>query len=124
MREFGGVHGDFITEARAEFTASTQHHTGFGVCMRVRRARMTWSERNELWKRWREGESVVDIARALARERTGVGRVITAGGGIAPRPRCRSPRVLSTTEREEISRGLADGQSLRALARRLGRAPS
>ena len=92
--------------------------------MRVRRARMTWSERNELWKRWRAGESVVDIARALARERTGVGRIITAGGGIAPPPRCRSRRVLSTTEREEISRGLADGQSLRALARCLGRAPS
>jgi IS30 family transposase len=92
--------------------------------MRVRRARMSWIERNELWKRWREGESVVDIARALARERTGVGRIITADGGIAPRPRCRSTRVLSTTDREEISRGLADGQSLRALARQLGRAPS
>ena len=92
--------------------------------MRVPRVRMTWRERNELWKRWREGASVVDIARALAWERTSVGRIITASGGIAPRPRCRSARVLSTTEREEISRGLADGQSLRTLARRLGRAPS
>ena len=92
--------------------------------MRVRRGRMSWIERNEMWKRWRAGESVVDIARALARERTGVGRIIAAGGGIAPRPRCRSTRVLSTMEREEISRGLADGQSLRVLARRLGRAPS
>ena len=92
--------------------------------MRVRRGWLTWSQRNELWQRWRAGESVVDIAKALDRERTGVGRIIAADGGIAPRPRRRSRLALTTTDREEISRGLALGHSLRHVARRLGRAPS
>jgi IS30 family transposase len=45
-------------------------------------------------------------------------------GGVRPRPRLRSERVLSLEEREEISRGLAEGVSLREIATRLGRAPS
>jgi IS30 family transposase len=92
--------------------------------MRGRRGRLSWSQRNELWRRWRAGESVVDIARALERERTGVGRLIAAEGGIAPRPRRRSRLALTMFEREEISRGLAGGAALRQLARQLGRAPS
>ena len=92
--------------------------------MRVRRTWMTWSQRNELWRRWRRGESLPQIARALER---GVGRIytiVTAEGGIAPVPRRRSPLALTTAEREEISRGLAQGASLRSIARGLGRAPS
>jgi transposase-like protein len=45
-------------------------------------------------------------------------------GGVRPRPRRRSKRVLSFEEREEISRGLAEGATLTAIAKRLGRAPS
>lgn len=90
----------------------------------MRRARMSWSERNELWRRWRAGESLVDIAKALDRERTRLGDLVAEAGGIAPRPRQRSRLALTTTEREEISRGLARGESLRHLARELGRAPS
>jgi IS30 family transposase len=47
-----------------------------------------------------------------------------ASGGIAPAPRTRSQRVLRFGEREEISRGLAAGDSLRAIAMRLNRAVS
>jgi len=77
-----------------------------------------------LWRRWRNGESVVDIARALQRERTSIGEVITEAGGIAPRPRHRSSMAITASEREEISRGLVRGDSVRGLARRLRRAPS
>jgi IS30 family transposase len=92
--------------------------------MGVRRPRMSWRERNELWRRWRAGESLVDIAKALDRERTRLGAVVLAAGGIAPRAQRRSRLALTAQEREEISRGLAHDETVRGLAQRLGRAPS
>ena len=92
--------------------------------MGVRRARMTWSERNELWRRWRAGESLVDIAKALARERTGLGNVVAAAGGIAPLAQQRSRLALTVQDREEISRGIAHDETVRGMAHRLDRAPS
>ena len=92
--------------------------------MRLRRPRMSWKERNELWRRWRAGESLMDIATALARERTGLGAVVAAAGGIAPAPQQRSRRALTLVEREEISRGIAGHETVRGMAARLHRAPS
>ena len=45
-------------------------------------------------------------------------------GGIRPRLRCRSPLALTLAEREEISRGVAAGRSMRSISRLLGRAAS
>src|SRR5262245_61413353 len=92
--------------------------------MGVRWSRMSWSERIELWRRWRHGESLRDIAQGLRRAPSVVYAAVGAEGGIAPRPRRRSRLALTTTEREEISRQLARGQSLRTISRILGRAPS
>lgn len=92
--------------------------------MGVRWSRMSWSERNELWARWRRGESLRDIARALDRVSSSVYDIVSAEGGIAPRPRRRSRLALTATEREEISRQLARGLSLRAIGHSLRRAPS
>lgn len=91
---------------------------------RVCRPRLSWSERNELWQRWRRGESQSEIARALHRVSSCVYNAVAAEGGVAPRPRCRAARALSSQEREEISRGLAQGASVRVIGRRLGRAAS
>ena len=91
-----------------------------GVC----RPRLSWREKNELWARWRRGESQSEIARGLHRVSSCVYHAVAAHGGVAPRPRGRAARVLTSREREEISRSLADGQSLRAISRRLRRAPS
>jgi transposase, IS30 family len=92
--------------------------------MGVRWSRMSWSERNELWTRWRRGESLRDIAQGLRRAPSVIYTVVGADGGIPPRARRRSRLALTATEREEISRQLACGQTLRAISRTLGRAPS
>src|SRR5574342_893580 len=83
------------------------------------------SERAELWERWRSGQCVADIARALERRnKSGVYRVLALNGGIAPLPRRRAQRALRLAEREEISRGIAAGWSMRRIAQTLGRSPS
>jgi IS30 family transposase len=92
--------------------------------MGVRWSRMSWTEKNELWGRWRRGESLREIAHALRRTSSAIYAAVGVEGGIAPRPRRRSRLALTTTEREDISRQLARGQSLRSISRMLGRAPS
>jgi IS30 family transposase len=90
----------------------------------MRTTYLSAAERQEIWRRWRTGEQLVDIAKSLERAWTSVARELDHTGGIAPRARRRSALVLSFAEREEISRGLVAGQTLRDIARRLGRAPS
>jgi len=81
-------------------------------------------ERAGPWRRWKDGSSVSDVARALGREPGTVHSFLSAAGGIAQPPRRRSKRALSLAERKEISRGLCAGWSIRAIARQVGRPPS
>ena len=89
-----------------------------------RRRNLTATERSDLWARWKGGQSLSDIARALDRKPGTIHRFLSASGGIAPAARCRSSRALSSAEREEISRGLSAGLSARQIAVQLGRQPS
>jgi IS30 family transposase len=84
----------------------------------------TAEELGSLWARWKRGENLVEIGRALERWPAVIRQVLCRAGGIAPRCRRRSARTLQMREREEISRMLAGGQSIRQIARTLGRAPS
>ena len=81
-------------------------------------------ERHELWERWKAGESVVEIANAISRAPASVYRLLERDGGVAPAVRRRSAQALRFEEREEISRALALGESLRSIARTLHRSAS
>jgi IS30 family transposase len=80
--------------------------------------------KQELWERWRAGESISNIARALQKPPGSIHGMLEATGGISPPQRRRRRCALTPAEREEISRGLATGESLRAIAARLGRSAS
>lgn len=85
---------------------------------------MSDEDRAELWVRWGRGESISDVARAIGRPPGSVFTVLRATGGYVPEPRRRREGTLTVEEREEISRGLAEELSLRAIAARIGRSPS
>ena len=91
---------------------------------RKRCVRLTASEKAVLWQRWRDGQSLSDIGRALGRHTGFVHKVLSSNGGISLAPRQRSRRALTLAEREEISRGIATGSSMRQIAARLVRPPS
>jgi IS30 family transposase len=93
--------------------------------MKQRKRRyFTAAEIAVIWDRWEKGESLNSIARDLGRGHSAVQGVLTRTGGIRPAPRCRSQRALSLAEREEISRGVVAGHSLRFIAASLNRAVS
>lgn len=81
-------------------------------------------EKAELWRRWKAGETISAMTRAMGRSHLTLLGAVRVHGGVAPRKRCRSRLALTFAEREEISRGLMAQQSIRQIARHLGRAPS
>ena len=87
-------------------------------------ARFTEEERVEVWDRWQAGDTNRVIGRDLGRSAASIRAFVESWGGVRPPVRRRSPQHLSLVEREEISRGVAAGDSLRMVATRLGRAPS
>jgi IS30 family transposase len=82
------------------------------------------SQRALMWEHWRKGETLHQIARLFDRYHSSVHRILAESGGIRPAERHRSRSALTLIEREEISRGIVEGRSTRAIAAALGRAPS
>nr|WP_186116020.1 IS30 family transposase [Burkholderia gladioli] len=80
--------------------------------------------KSEVWRRWRAGESFLGIGKALDKPAGSIYGVIRLCGGYTPTARKRSLRALTLSEREDISRGVSAGLSIRAIARQLNRAPS
>ncbi|MEV6324252.1 IS30 family transposase [Nocardia sp. NPDC051787] len=85
---------------------------------------MSDATKAELWRRWRGGESISVISRALGKPPGSVFTVLKHHGGIAPAVRAARTGHLTVEDREVISRGLSAGLSFRAIAETLDRAPS
>ena len=89
-----------------------------------RRWKLSLAQRADMWNRWKAGQSLNAIGRALGKEHNVIYCLLARHGGIAPPVRRRSQRVLTLAEREDISRGIASGSSMRVIAQRLRRASS
>ncbi len=89
-----------------------------------RRIYYSESQRAEIWDRWKRGETMNAIGRVFDRGHSSIFSVLEPTGGIRPPARRRSAGALSLCEREEISRGLVSGLSMRAIAKSLGRTAS
>ena len=89
-----------------------------------KRTRLSTSQRAEVWRRWKSGESLHAIGRALGKAHPVIHLLLKRHGGIAPLVRHRSRSALTLQEREDISRGIACGSSIRAIAKGLDRAAS
>src|SRR3981081_1423131 len=82
------------------------------------------AQRTDVWRRWKAGESLHRIGRAFDRPHTSIHCLLAHHGGIVPAVRRRSVLALTVVEREDISRGLASGLSIRDIAKGLERAAS
>jgi DNA-binding CsgD family transcriptional regulator len=90
----------------------------------AKRSRLSPTEKNDIWSRWKSGQSLHEIGRAYGKPHPSIRCVLLPRGGIAPAARRRSRLALTLAEREDISRGIASGSSLREIANRLDRASS
>ena len=82
------------------------------------------AQKADLWQRWKQGQSLSEIGRALGKHAGSIHGVVSSNGGFIPAVRKRSRWALTLAEREEISRGMVTDSSIRQIAATLGRAPS
>jgi len=92
----------------------------------VQRTRLKYTDevKSYIWDRYQQGDALKAIGRSCNRTSSSIHGLLSRTGGIRPRERKRASRALSLAEREEISRGLVSGLSIRAIAVQLDRAPS
>jgi IS30 family transposase len=92
--------------------------------MQRKRSRLSPTEKNDIWRRWKCGHSLHEIGRAHGRPHPTIRKLWLPSGGIPPIARRRSRLALTLAEREDISRGIASGSSIREIAQGLSRATS
>jgi IS30 family transposase len=90
----------------------------------MKRWKLSDAQRADMWNRWKTGQSLHAIGRALSKDHVVIRFLLARHGGIAPVARRRSPVALTLAEREDISRGIASGSSMRVIAQHLRRACS
>jgi IS30 family transposase len=89
-----------------------------------KRSRLSLTQRTEIWSRWKSGQSLHEIGRAYGKPHSCIRCLLLPRGRIPPIARRRSRLALTRSEREDISRGIASGSSIREMARHLDRAAS
>ena len=88
------------------------------------RIKYTSAQKEEIWDRWKKGESLNSIGRLFNRPSSSIFSILAPTGGIRPATRKRSKQALTLSEREEISRGIVADLSIRSIANHLNRSPS
>ena len=89
-----------------------------------RRFKLSEQQRNDMWRRWKAGQSLHEIGRVFGKDHVSIQFMLAQHGGIAPAVRRRSLLTLTLAERENISRGIACGSSIREIAKGMQRAVS
>ena len=89
-----------------------------------RRVKLSANQRTDMWSRWKAGQSLHEIGRAFGKDHVSIQFMLSQHGGIVPAARRRSLLTLTLAEREDISRGIASGSSIREIAKGLQRAVS
>ena len=89
-----------------------------------KRSRLSPTQRTDVWNRWKSGQSLHEIGRAYRKPHSCIRCLLLPRGGIPPAARHRWRLALTLAEREDISRGIASGSSIREIARHLDRAAS
>jgi hypothetical protein len=85
---------------------------------------MTYKMKETIWHLWKAGDPMANISKLLTKPPATIFSYLQYHGGIRPRLRSRSINSLTIRDRETITRGLASGDSIRAIARQLERSPS
>jgi IS30 family transposase len=90
------------------------------------RPRIYYSDNQKalMWERWKQGWTLHEIGKLFDRAHSSIHQILSETGGIRPVQRSRASSALTLAEREEISRAMVAGESIRSTATRLGRAPS
>jgi hypothetical protein len=102
-----------------------QHHLLYIFFLKVvfmaqaRRVKLSANQRTDMWGRWKAGQSLHEIGRAFGKDHVSIQFMLSQHGGIVPAARRRSLLTLTLAEREDISRGIASGSSLRAMRLRV-----
>src|SRR5258705_7838421 len=89
-----------------------------------RRVRLSEQQRNDMWRRWKAGQSLHEIGRVFGKDHVSIQFMLAQHGGIAPASRRRSLLTLTLAERENISRGIACGSSVLEIGKRVQRGVS
>ena len=87
-------------------------------------SRLSPTQKIDIWNRWKAGQTLHEIGRVYGKWHNSIRKVLLPRGGIPPIARRRSRLALTLAEREDISRGIASGSSIREIARGLDRAAS